>query len=197
MFPKSLQELIDTLKYLPGVGDKTAERYAFAILNMDEEKTEYLAESIENVKTKIKRCKICNNITEGEECYICLDESRESDVICLVDDPKNIILFEKLGIYSGRYHVLDGLISPAEGVSPDDIGLTKFLNRVKEEKFSEIILALNPSIEGETTSLYIKRLIEDLPIKISKIANGIPLGAEIDYIDKLTLEKALNERRDF
>lgn len=197
MYPKSFLELIESLKYLPGIGDKTAERLAFSIFHMDEEKTSLLSESINDVKTKVKKCTVCNNLTEEDKCSICLNNNRNNEVLCIVDDPRNIIMFEKLGTYNGYYHVLDGLISPIDGITPEEIGIDKLLKRIRTSEYKEIILALRPSIEGETTSLYIKRLIEDLPIEISKIANGIPIGAEMDYIDSLTLERALNDRRSF
>ena len=196
MFPNSLKNLIETLKYLPGVGEKTAERYAFSLLNQDEEKIELLANSIKDCKKKIKRCKKCNSLTEKEICDICEDKSRDKSTLCVVEDAKSVFLFEKLGTYKGYYHVLNGLISPLEGINPDDIGLELLLDRIKKEDFQELILAFKPSIEGETTALYIKKILEGMKIKVSKIASGIPMGADMEFIDSITLERALQDRKN-
>lgn len=196
MFPDSLKNLIETLKYLPGVGEKTAERYAFSLLNQDEEKIELLANSIKDCKQKIKRCKKCNSLTEKEICDICEDQDRDKTTLCVVEDVKSVFLFEKLGTYKGYYHVLNGLISPLDGINPDDIGLENLLERIKNEKFDELILAFKPSIEGETTALYIKKILEGMKIKVSKIASGIPMGADMEFIDSITLERALQDRKN-
>jgi len=195
MYPNSLKELIDSLKYLPGVGEKTAERYAFSLINQDEEKVEVLSEAILKAKKDIKRCSICNGLTDKDKCDICTDKSRDNNVLCVVEDPKSVFIFEKLGAFKGLYHVLSGLISPLDGVSPNDIGLDKLIERIRKEKYKEIILAFKPSIEGETTSLYIKRVLDGLDINITKIASGIPMGADMEYIDTITLERALKDRK--
>lgn len=196
MFPSSLQQLIDSFKYLPGIGDKTAERMAFSIMDMDEEKIEMFSNSILNVKNTIHRCPICNGLTDQELCNICSDKNRSDSVLCVVEDPKSVFLFEKLGLFRGKYHVLKGLISPLDGVNPEDIELEKLIDRVKKENFDELILAFKPSIEGETTSLYIKRILGDMNLSITKIASGIPMGADMEYIDAMTLERALNDRKN-
>ena len=196
MYPKSLRELIESLKYLPGVGEKTAERYAFSLINQDEEKLEILSEAILNSKRKIKKCSICNGLSEEDTCEICSDINRDKEVLCVVEDPKSIFIFEKLGAFNGTYHVLSGLISPLDGISPNDIGLDKLIDRVKKEKFNELILAFKPSIEGETTSLYIKRILGDMNLSITKIASGVPMGADMEYIDAMTLERALIDRKE-
>ena len=196
MYPSSLQQLIEAFKYLPGIGDKTAERMAFAIMEMDDEKIEIFSKSIINAKEKIHRCPICNGITDLDKCVFCSDKSRDSNVLCVVEDPKSVFLFDKLGLFNGKYHVLKGLISPLDGVNPEDIELEKLIERVKNEKFKELILAFKPSIEGETTSLYIKRILGDTDLSITKIASGIPMGADMEYIDALTLERALNDRKN-
>lgn len=196
MFPDSLKNLIETLKYLPGVGEKTAERYAFSLLNQDEEKIELLANSIKDCKQKIKHCKKCNSLTEKEICDICEDQDRDKTTLCVVEDVKSVFLFEKLGTYKGYYHVLNGLISPLDGINPDDIGLENLLERIKNENFEELILAFKPSIEGETTALYIKKILEGMKIKVSKIASGIPMGADMEFIDSITLERALQDRKN-
>lgn len=195
MYPSSLEQLINLFKYLPGIGEKTAERLAFAVMEMDDEIVEQFSSSLLNVKNVIHRCPICNGLTENDNCSICNDKTRDN-ILCVVEDPKSVFLFEKLGLYKGKYHVLKGLISPLDGVNPEDIELDKLIERVKKESFKEMILAFKPSIEGETTSLYIKRILGDLDISITKIASGIPMGADMEYIDAMTLERALIDRKN-
>ena len=194
-YPKSLKNLIDCFKKLPSVGEKSAERMAFASMNMDSEQINLFAESLLNVKNNIKRCKLCNNLTESDLCDICSDSSRNKEMLCVVDSPKNVILFEKIGSYFGKYHVLDGLISPLDGITPDDINIKTLIDRVKNEDIKEIIIAVKPSIEGETTALYISKIFEDTSVLVSKIAHGVPLGTDMEYIDSLTLEMALEDRK--
>ena len=194
MYPESIKCLIESFKYLPGIGEKTAERLAFSVLGLDDEQVELFSESLVDVKSKIHKCSKCNTLTEDNLCYICSDETRDSKILCVVDDCKSVFLFERLGMFNGKYHVLDGLISPLDGINPEDIGLDKLFDRINDEKFEEIIFAFKPSIEGETTTLYIKRVLEGLNIKISRLASGVPIGADIEYVDGLTLEKALNDR---
>ena len=196
MYPSSLQQLIDAFKYLPGIGEKTAERMAFAIMDMDSEKTDMFSESISKVKETIHRCPICNSLTDLDKCIICNDKSRDNNTLCVVEDPKSVFLFEKLGLFKGKYHVLKGLISPLDGVNPEDIELEKLIDTVKKDKFKELILAFKPSIEGETTSLYIKRILGDMDLSITKIASGIPMGADMEYIDAMTLESELMDRKN-
>lgn len=196
MYPESLKNLIESFKYLPGVGEKTAERYAFSILNMSEERVEFFNDSINDVKTKIHKCCICNYLTEEDICDICSDNNRNHDILCVIEDVKSLSLFEKLGLFNGLYHVLDGLISPLDGISPEDIGLDMLLERIRKGRFKEIILAFKPSVEGETTALYIKKIIDDMDIVVSKIASGIPIGADMEYMDAMTLERALIDRKN-
>ena len=195
MYPSSLQELIECFKYLPGIGDKSAERMAFAVLDMNKEKVEQFSSSLVDAIQSIHRCPICNSLTDMDECLICKDKSRNQKVLCVVEDPKSVFLFEKLGIFTGKYHVLKGLISPSDGINPEDIELEKLVERVKNESYSELILAFKPSIEGETTALYIKRILEDPNLKITKLASGIPMGADMEYIDAMTLERAMIDRK--
>lgn len=195
-YPITILNLIECFKRLPGIGEKTAERLALSILDIDIDTINLFSESLKNAKTNIKRCSICNNLSEDELCEICKDKTRNKEVVCVVEEPKNVILFEKLNIYDGYYHVLDGLISPIDGINPEDINLDTLIKRVKKDKIKEVILAIKPSIEGETTSLYISKLLADEKIKITKIAHGIPIGAEMDYVDSLTLEMALENRLD-
>lgn len=196
MYPSSLEKLINSFKYLPGIGEKTAERLAFSIMDMEEENVEQFSKSILEVKNSIHNCPICNSLTELEYCSICNDKTRDDNVLCVVEDPKSVFLFEKLGLFRGKYHVLKGLISPLDGINPEDIELEKLIDRVKNKTYKEIILAFKPSIEGETTSLYIKRILGDLDISITKIASGIPIGADMEYIDAMTLERALVDRKN-
>ena len=195
MYPESIKNLIESFKYLPGIGEKTAERLAFSVIELEEEQIKLFSSSLLDVKKRIHKCNICNSLTEDEICYVCSDNTRDSSVLCVVDDYKSVFLFERLGKFNGKYHVLDGLISPLDGINPEDIGLDKLLNRVKNEKFKEIIFAFKPSIEGETTALYIKRVLDCLNIKITRLASGVPIGADIEYVDSLTLERALSDRK--
>lgn len=193
-YPKTISDLIECFKKLPGIGEKSAERMALATIEIDEDILALFSESLKNVKTKIKRCKQCNNLSEDDLCEICKSEDRNKKIICVVEEPKNVILFEKVGTYNGLYHILDGLISPLDNVNPEDINIDKLIERIKTNEIDEVILAVKPSIEGETTSLYISKLLEGSNVKVSKIAHGIPIGVDMEYIDALTLELALEDR---
>ena len=195
MYPNCVRNLIDSLKDLPGIGEKSAERLAFSILNFDSEKIDNFANALNDIKN-IKRCPICNNITDMDKCYICNDTGRDNDTIFVVEKPKDIVLFEKMGNYKGKYHVLDGLISPLEGINPEDINLESLINRVKENNVKEVIVVLKPSIEGETTMQYIKKILSNYDVRVSKIPIGIPMGTDIEYIDSMTLEMAFEDRKD-
>ena len=194
-YPTTIQNLIECFQKLPGIGEKTAERLALSTLNFEQETIDVFAESLKNTKTKIKKCSRCNNLAEDDLCEICKDDSRDKKLLCVVESPKNIMLFEKLGTFHGYYHVIDGLISPLEGINPEDIHIPEMINRIKEEEIEEVILALKPSVEGETTSLYISKILDKSDILVSKIAHGVPLGADMDYVDSLTLELALENRK--
>ena len=194
-YPSIIQNLIECFKKFPGVGGKTAERMALSVLEIDKETIELFAKSLKESKTKIRRCEKCNNLSEEDKCEICKDKNRNNEILCVVEEPKFVNLFEQLNIFDGYYHVLDGLISPIDGINPEDINIPNLIARVKKDKVKEIILALKPSVEGETTSLYISKMLEGTGVKISKIAHGVPIGAEIDYVDSLTLEMALENRR--
>ena len=196
-YPKIILDLIECFKKFPSIGEKSAERLALSTLNMDDEVLEIFSESLKNVKKKITRCKKCNNLADSDYCEICKHiDSRDNETICIVEDCKNIILFEKLGTYHGIYHVLNGLISPLDGINPQDINIESLLDRIKDENIKEIIIAVKPSIEGETTTLYISKMLEGTNIKVTKIAHGVPLGVEMEYLDSLTLEMALENRKD-
>lgn len=195
-YPKSFQNLINSFKLLPGVGEKTAERYAFSILNLEKEKINEFSKSILNISQNITTCPVCGCLTETNNCLICDDEARNSSIICVVENQKNVFVFEKIGIFKTKYHVLGGLISPMDGINPDDLSINLLIDRIKKEKIKEIILALRPGIEGNTTSLYIRKLLENTDVKVTQIAQGVPMGADMEYLDALTLEMALQNRSE-
>ena len=196
MYPNSIKNIIDCFKDLPGIGEKTAERLAFSLINFDKEKLTSFSDAICDVRDKLTYCDICGNITENEICDICADKERKSSIIFVVEKAKDISLFEKINIFNGKYHVLGGLISPLEGIGPEDINIDKLLSRIDREEIEELILALKPSIEGETTMQYIKKVLESKNIKVTRIATGIPIGTDIEYIDSMTLEFAFEGRKD-
>lgn len=194
IYPESLEKLINYYKKLPGIGEKNAERLALATLNFKEEDLDKFSESLKNIK-KIHKCSICGHLTENEICNICSDPSRNKNLICVIEDYKSVFSFEKAGNYKGVYHVLNGLISPADNIGPDNINLSSLVKRVEESEKPELILALKSTIEGETTTLYIKKIFEKKNVLISRLSYGIPMGAEIDYLDIITLDKALEDRK--
>ncbi len=196
MYPKCLNKIIDSFKDLPGIGEKTAERLAFALINFNEEKLTSFADAIVDVRDKLSHCHVCGNITDNDVCNICSDKSRDGKIVFVVEKAKDISLFEKINVYNCKYHVLGGLISPLEGIGPDDININSLLNRIEKENIEELILALKPSIEGETTMQYIKKFFEKTGVKVTRIATGIPMGTDIEYIDSMTLEFALEGRKD-
>ena len=196
MYLNSIKNIIECFKDLPGIGEKTAERLAFSLINFDKEKLTSFSDAICDVRDKLTYCDICGNITENEICDICADKERKSSIIFVVEKAKDISLFEKINIFNGKYHVLGGLISPLEGIGPEDINIDKLLSRIDKEEIEELILALKPSIEGETTMQYIKKVLESKNIKVTRIATGIPIGTDIEYIDSMTLEFAFEGRKD-
>lgn len=195
-YPKSFQKLIEMLKLLPGVGEKTAERYAFSLLQLDQDKINDFSNSIRNIKENLETCPICGSLSETNNCLICLDENREKSIICVVENQKNVFIFEKTGIFKTKYHVLGGLISPMDGINPEDLSIKKLLGRIEQENINEIILALRPGIEGNTTALYIRKLLKEKNVKVTQIAQGVPIGADMEYLDSLTLELALENRSE-
>lgn len=194
-YPTIIKNLINCFKKFPGIGEKTAERLALSTLSMDDDSLNLISTSLRDVKHKIIRCKICNNLSEDDLCLICKSEKRDKKTICVVEDSKTVVRFEKIGTYKGLYHVLDGLISPLDGINPDDININSLIKRISTDEIDEVIIAVKPSIEGETTSLYISKLLEKSSVKVSKIAHGIPIGIDMEYIDNLTLEMALEDRK--
>ena len=196
MYPESIKQLIDSFKCLPGIGTKSAERLAFYMLDFDKEKLTNFSDAICSVRDKICRCSVCGNIADYDICSICSNSNRDDSILFVVEKSKDIVLFEKLAVYNGKYHVLNGLISPLDGIGPNEINLAKLIERVSNGNITEVVLALKPSIEGETTMQYIKKILEQFDIKISKMATGVPIGTDIEYIDSMTLEMAIDERKN-
>lgn len=195
MYPKILEELISCFKKYPTIGEKSAERLALATLDLSEDELNNFSNTLIKAKKVLKPCKICCNLTDKDICDICNDENRNKNIICVVEDYKSLISFEKAGNYKGVYHVLNGLISLIDNVSPQDINISSLVKRIEKLDKPEIIIALRSSIEGQTTTLYIKQIFENKGVTISRLSYGIPMGAEIDYLDVLTLDKALSDRK--
>lgn len=191
-----IAKLIDELAKLPGVGNKTAQRLAFHILKMSQGDVEQLAGAISNAKRNIKQCRVCCNITDSEVCSICSNPKRDSSLICVVEDPKDVVAMEKTREFKGLYHVLNGAISPMEGIGPEEITIKELLKRVYDNDIKEIIIATNPNIEGEATAMYISRLLKPAGIMVTRIAHGVPVGGDLEYADEVTLMKALEGRRE-
>lgn len=191
-----LQKLIEQFCRLPGVGQKTAVRYAFSLLDMSEEDAKAFADAIVAAKRDIVRCEICGNLSNKPICNICSDERRDQSVVCVVEDAKTIMALEKVKEYKGTYHVLGGAISPMDGVGPEDLRIHELLNRIQAGAVREVILATNPNIEGETTAMYLSKLIAPLGVRVTRLAYGVPVGADLEYADEVTLLRALDGRRD-
>lgn len=197
MYPRCIDDLIDSFKKFPGVGQKSAERMAFSVLSdFDNDDVEFFRDSLIAVKKDIKNCSVCNCITDSDLCFICSDTTRLFDTLIVVENSKDVFLLEKMGNFNGYYHVLGGLISPFDDIGPSDINLDSLFNRVKNSKVKELIFVTRSGIEADTTILYIKKILSDFDVVISRIANGVPVGADMDYIDSLTLELALQNRKE-
>lgn len=194
-YAKPLNKLINELSKLQGIGNKTAQRMAFNILDMDDKDAFAIAQAIIDAKTLMKYCSVCGNLTDTDPCAICADKDRDQSVICVVESPKEVAAMERIREFHGLYHVLHGAISPLEGIGPEDINLKSLIVRLQENDVREIILATNPNIEGEATAMYIARLIKPSGITVSRIAHGIPVGGDLEYADEVTLSKAMEGRR--
>lgn len=194
--PVALKRLMECFAALPGIGRKTAQRLAFHVLDMPEEQAKGFARAILEAKEKIHSCKICQNFTDQEICGICSSPERDGSVICVVEDPKDVMAFERLREYKGLYHVLHGLISPLDGVGPESIRIKELLQRLQTADVKEIIMATNPTIEGEATAMYLSKLLKPLGYRITRLAFGIPVGGELEYADNVTLNKALENRTE-
>jgi recombination protein RecR len=188
--------LVEEFEKLPGIGHKTAQRLAFHVLNQSQEKAESLANAIREAKLKTRYCSICSNLTDVDPCVICSGATREHNVICVVEDPRDVVAMERTREFKGHYHVLHGAISPMEGIGPEDIKIKELLARIRDGEIKEVILATNPNIEGEATAMYISKLLKPLGIKVTRIAHGIPVGGDLEYADEVTLAKALEGRRE-
>ncbi|MDO8682260.1 MAG: recombination mediator RecR [Armatimonadota bacterium] len=195
-YAKPLAILVGELEKLPGIGPKSAQRLAFHILRATEEEARLLSDAIIDVKTSIQMCKICFNFTDQEICDICSDPKRDRSVICVVAEPRDLVAMEKTNEYRGMYHVLQGVISPMEGINPDMLKIRELQERVNQDYVKEVILATNPTIEGDTTAMYISGLLKPFNIKVSRIAHGMPVGGDMDYADQATLIQALKWRRE-
>ena len=195
-YAKPLNKLINELSRLPGIGGKTAQRLAFHILSMEDRDALELAEAIRNAKTTMTYCTVCGNLTDADPCAICSDSGRDSSIICVVESPKDVVAMERIREYRGYYHVLHGAISPMDGIGPDDINLKSLIVRLQDEAVKELIIATNPTIEGEATAMYIARLIKPSGIRVTRIAHGIPVGGDLEYADEVTLLKAVEGRRE-
>ena len=194
-YPKPLNKLINELSRLPGIGGKTAQRLAFHILSMSDGDAFRLSDSIREAKEQMRYCSVCGNLTDVDPCAICSDTDRDPSVICVVESPRDVIAMEKIREFKGYYHVLHGTISPMDGIGPGDINLKSLVLRLQDERVQELIIATNPTIEGEATAMYIARLIKPSGIKVSRIAHGIPVGGDLEYADEVTLLKAVEGRR--
>ncbi|RUS44216.1 recombination mediator RecR [Cohnella sp. AR92] len=195
-YPEPIAKLIDSFSRLPGIGPKTAARLAFHVLRMKEEDTIDFAKALVNVKRKLTYCSVCCNITDTDPCRICSDKTRDHSVICVVQEPKDLVAMERTREFTGQYHVLHGAISPMDGVGPEEIRIAELLQRLSDERVQELILATNPNIEGEATAMYLSRLVKPFGIKVTRIAHGLPVGGDLEYADEVTLSKALEGRRE-
>ena len=193
---ESLATLVDELKKLPGVGTRTAERLAFHILNAPAEQARALADAISDVKTKITQCSICCGVTEADPCRLCANEHRDRGLVCVVEKPSSVVAIEKGGQFSGLYHVLHGLLSPLEGIGPDDLTIGKLLKRVKDGTVREVILATSPTVDGSATALYIAKVIKPFGVKITQLAQGVPAGGDIEFAGQATLARAIERRTE-
>jgi recombination protein RecR len=195
-FAEPIARLIDELKHLPGIGQKTAQRLAFHLLRAAPEEALALADAIRDAKVKIRECSICNNITDTDPCLYCASATRDRKVICVVEEPHNIIAVERTRQYAGLYHVLGGALSPLEGVGPEQLKLKSLIERLKGGAIEEVIVATNPTAEGEATAVYVSKLIKPLGVRVTRIGVGIPVGSDLDYADEITMLKAMEGRHD-
>jgi len=195
-YAQPLQRLIEELKRIPGIGAKTAQRIAFHILGLPQEDADRLAESIRTAKKQVFYCSVCNNITQADPCPLCADGQRDPDTLCIVEEPFNISSIEKTGIYNGRYHVLLGTLAPLRGIGPEELRLEKVVERVESGGFKEIIIATNPTAEGEATAHYLARLLKDRGVRLTRLAMGLPVGSDLDFADQVTIRKSLEGRTE-
>jgi recombination protein RecR len=194
--PEPLTRLIEQLQRLPGIGTKSAQRLAFHILRNPREDAERLCDAVRDVKDRVTYCSVCNNITEADPCELCTSEERDRRLICVVEEPQNVMAIEKTRDFTGLYHVLMGAISPLQGIGPDDLRIKGLLERVGHGGIDEVILATNPNVEGEATAIYLARLLKPLGVRVTRIAMGVPVGSDLEYTDEVTMHKAMEGRRE-
>ncbi len=195
-YTPSLEQLVEQFARLPSIGKKSAQRLAFHILNMSDAEAQKFTDTILNARKSIKRCKICCNLTDGEVCGVCSSQSRDKSTICVVEDPRDVIAIERTHEYNGLYHVLHGVISPMNDINPEDICIKELIYRLEDDTVKEVIMATNPTVEGEATSMYISRLIKPIGVKVSRLAYGVPVGADLEYADEFTLIRAIEGRNN-
>ncbi len=195
--PEPLTRLVEQLQKLPGIGAKSAQRLAFHVLRTPREDVERLCEALRDVKDRVTYCSVCHNITDTDPCIFCTSPARDPKIICVVEEPQNVTVVEKTGGFKGRYHVLMGTLSPLQGVGPDDLKIKSLLARVGDGTVEEVIVATNPTVEGEATALYLARLLKPLGVRVTRIAMGIPVGSDLEYADEITMSRAMDGRREF
>src|SRR5699024_1210718 len=195
-YPEPISKLIDSFTKLPGIGPKTAVRLAFFVLEMEDDDVVEFAKALVSAKRELSHCSVCGHITDSDVCSICKDPHRNGSILCIVEDPRDVIAMEKMREFNGKYHVLHGSISPMDGIGPEDINVPSLIQRLKDNDVTEIILATNPNIEGEATAMYISRLVKPSGIKATRIAHGLPVGGDLEYADEVTLAKSLEGRRE-
>ncbi len=196
IYPKILEELIEYFKKLPGIGEKSAERLALSIIESSEDDINLFSKTMINAKKELHPCEICGNLTTNKNCQICESDNRNKNLICVVEDYKSIFALEKMGKFQGVYHVLNGLISPINGITPYDLNIDSLIKRCEEGTNVELVIALKPTIEGETTTQYLNKILEKSKVKVTRLSYGLPVGAELDYLDSLTLERAFEDRKN-
>ncbi len=194
--PESLQRLVDELQRLPGIGQKSAQRLAFHILRTPREDADRLADAVREVKERVTYCSICSNITDSDPCAYCRNEARDRTTICVVEEPQNIASIERSRDFKGVYHVLMGVLSPLQGIGPDDLRIKSLLTRLADGSVAEVILATNPTVDGEATAIYLARLLKPLGVRVTRIAMGVPVGSDLEYTDEVTMHKAMEGRRE-
>ena len=191
-----LTKLIEEIKKIPGIGLKTARRIAYYIIGLEQEEVDRLSDAIKSAKKGLFYCSVCNNLTNVDPCHFCTDENRSDEELCIVEEPFNIDSIEKSEIYNGRYHVLLGALSPLKGIGPDELKLDKIIERIKTNKFKEVIIATNPTADGEATSAYLNKVLKEFDVKLTRLAMGLPVGSDIDYADQMTIKKSLEGRTE-
>lgn len=196
LYIKSVENLINEFRKLPGIGPKSAKRIVFYLLKLSHSDITKLSQALVEMKEKVKICKYCYNLTEEDVCSICRDQSRDKKKICIVEEVSDLIIIEKTGEYKGLYHVLGGLLSPIENIGPKEIRIPRLLERIKNDNTEEVIMALNPTVEGESTAMYLKKILSPLGVKVTRLASGLPVGGDLEYADEVTIGRAISDRRE-